>query len=105
MLLNHSTFGQLRQYLRQRTVGLNLRGHGCGVCCPGSGFFRPRSSGAMDAAVQSLAVLGGTVQATRGCHVGVSPSAGSPFGRQYNTPGYSLEQLCWWAVRTSVPPV
>ena len=41
-------------------IGRSLRGHGCGNCCPGSGFFGPQSSGAIVAAVQSFAVWCGT---------------------------------------------
>ena len=33
-------------------MGRSLRGHFCGNCCPGSGFFGPQSSGAIVAAVQ-----------------------------------------------------
>ena len=35
-------------------------GHGCGICCPGSGFLGPQSSGATVAAVHSFAVQSGT---------------------------------------------
>ena len=37
-------------------IGRSFRGHGCGICCPGSGFLGPQSSGAIVAAVHSFAV-------------------------------------------------
>ena len=42
-------------------IGRSFRGQGCGICCPGSGFLGPQSSGAIVAAVHSLAVLCGTI--------------------------------------------
>ena len=41
--------------------GRSFRALGCGICCPGSDFFGPQSSGAIVAAVHSFAVLCGTV--------------------------------------------
>ena len=42
-------------------IGRIFRGHGCGICCPGSGFLGPQSSGAIVAAVHSFAVQCGTI--------------------------------------------
>ena len=41
--------------------GRSFRALGCSICCPGSDFFGPQSSGAIVAAVHSFAVLCGTV--------------------------------------------
>ena len=42
-------------------IGRSFRGHGCGFCCPGSGFLGPQSSGAIVAEVHSFAVQCGTI--------------------------------------------
>ena len=38
-----------------------MRGHGCSICCPGSGFLGPQSIGAIVATVHSLALLCGAI--------------------------------------------
>ena len=74
-------------------IGRSLREHGCGSCCPGSGFFGPQSSVAIVAAVQGFAVWCGTTAcvhvpihsrstagpfgAPNGCNVSVWPAAGA----------------------------
>ena len=96
MLLNHATYGQLHEYLR--AIGLSLRGHCCGICCPVSGSFfgrlwRNRGLGPNTNPVPQHGRS--SFRASQGCHVDVSPSAGPQFGRQHNTPGRSLDQPSW----------
>ena len=58
VLFNHAALGQLHEHVRQRNI---FRGHGCGICCPGSGCLGPQSSGPNVAAVCSLTVQCGTI--------------------------------------------
>ena len=78
-------------------MGRSLRGHGCGNCCPGSGFFGPQSSGAMVAAVQSFAVWCGT---TACVHVPIhSRNTPGPPLRASNGVRCLRSSSCWARLR------
>ena len=92
--------------------GRSFRGHGCGICCPGSGFLGPRSSGTIAAAVHSIAVLFGTfawVQVPIQSRSTAGPPSERPMAAMSalrhalgpgsaasTTPGHSFHQLRWW---------
>ena len=83
-------------------IGRSLRGHGCGNCCPDSGFFGPQSSEAIVAAVQSFAVWYGTTACvqvpihsrnTASLMAAMStfqPTAGAWLCCQHNTTGHAF---------------
>ena len=90
-------------------TGRTLRGHGCGNCCPGSGFFGPQSGGATVAAVRLVRYHSlrprahpftqhgwSPLRASSGRDVCVPPTAGARLRRQHNTPGHAFHQLCRW---------
>ena len=108
VLLNHAALSQLHKHLRQR----NWAKLGCGICCRGSGFLGPQSSGAIVPAVRSFAVqygttarvqvpihsrntAGHTLRPSNSRNASIAPTTESWLGRQHNSPGHSLHQLRW----------
>ena len=112
LLRNPSMCCSMTQLSVNSAIGRSLRGHGCGKCCAGSGFFGPQSSGAIVAALHCFAVWCGTTACvhvpTHSRNAAGPPSERpvaalsafrrplDPFGRQHHTSRRALDQFCWW---------